>query len=428
MITAATLHERTRQDLAQMAKRQGVTGWHSMRKDQLVRALLRKSRSRTTAKRGSRKEASNGSANGNGKSDGKKLSKGRGKVAARAKTSTSPRSTARASKSGNGTSKNGNGKGSKTVKKRNSQQISEQIQLVHAEHDRLKDLSSIHDRVHEDGNGSKVNGGPRRDRVVLLVRDSYWLQASWEIRRKSVERVRAALGAQWHAARPVLRLIELDSGSTTNTSERVAREIEIHGGVARWYIDVKDPPKSYRVDIGYKSDQGQFVALTRSNTVTTPSSGGNGSVDQDWQDIAKDYERIYSMSGGYGDQPSDDLKEWFEERLRRPMGTPMVTRFGVGADAASFRRAPFAFEVDAELVVFGKTQPGAFVTLAGQPVKVRPDGMFHVQRPIAERREVIPVVAGSSDGLEERTVILAIERNTKVMEPVHRDLTEQDPR
>ncbi len=388
-----------------------------MRKEDLVRALLRKSRSRTSAKRSSR----NGSSNGNSKTGGRPPAKEKGQAAARAKSAKS------ASSSRTATRATKNGKRSKTVK-RNSQQISEQIQLVHAEQDRLKDLSSIHDRAHENGNGSKVNGGPRRDRVVLLVRDAYWLQASWEIRRKSVERVRAALGAHWHAARPVLRLIELATGSTTNTSERVAREIEIHGGVANWYIDVRDPPKSYRVDIGYKSDHGQFVALTRSNAITTPSSGGNGSVDQNWQDIAQDYERVYSMSGGYGEQSSDDLREWFEERLRRPMGTPMVTRFGVGADAASFRRTPFAFQVDAELIVFGKTHPGAFVTLAGQPVKVRPDGTFNVQRPMTERREVIPVVAGSSDGLEERTVILAIERNTKVMEPVHRDLTEQDPR
>ena len=40
MITAARLKDRTRDDLAQMAKRKGVTGWYSMRKDQLVRALV----------------------------------------------------------------------------------------------------------------------------------------------------------------------------------------------------------------------------------------------------------------------------------------------------------------------------------------------------------------------------------------------------
>jgi hypothetical protein len=41
LITAASLRERTSKDLAQLAKKKGVSGWHSMRKEQLVRALLR---------------------------------------------------------------------------------------------------------------------------------------------------------------------------------------------------------------------------------------------------------------------------------------------------------------------------------------------------------------------------------------------------
>ena len=42
MITPVNLNERTRKDLEQMAKRQGIAGWRDMRKDQLVRALKRK--------------------------------------------------------------------------------------------------------------------------------------------------------------------------------------------------------------------------------------------------------------------------------------------------------------------------------------------------------------------------------------------------
>jgi hypothetical protein len=390
-----------------MARRQGIPGWHSMRKDELVRALMRKSRTSASGKRGSK--------NGTAKGARRRSVKGANGTKVPTKSSASRKPVGHGRKNG------------KRVKSEegNNPQVSEQIQLVHAERGRLKDLSSINDRTHEPRNGGKVNGGPRRDRIVLLVRDSYWLQASWEIRRQSVDRVRAALGAHWHTARPVLRLIEVDTGSTTNTTERVVREIEIHGGVANWYIDVRDPPKSYRVDIGYLADNGHFVALARSNSITTPSTSGRDALDQNWNDIAKDYERIFSLSGGYSEQPSsNDLKELFEERLRRPMGAPMVTKFGVGADAASFRRPPFSFQVDAELVVYGQTRPDAFVTLAGQPVKLRPDGTFSVRRALAERREVLPVVAGSGDGLEERTVILAIERNTKIMEPLHRDPTE----
>ncbi|HEX5444076.1 MAG TPA: Rho termination factor N-terminal domain-containing protein, partial [Pirellulales bacterium] len=40
-MTAETLSNYSAKDLAQMAKRRGVHGWHAMRKDQLVRALVR---------------------------------------------------------------------------------------------------------------------------------------------------------------------------------------------------------------------------------------------------------------------------------------------------------------------------------------------------------------------------------------------------
>ena len=50
--------------------------------------------------------------------------------------------------------------------------------------------------------------------------------------------------------------------------------------------------------------------------------------------MAKDCDRIYALSGGYEQTGShSDLKALFEERLRRPMGSPMVTRFGMGAKA-----------------------------------------------------------------------------------------------
>ncbi len=302
--------------------------------------------------------------------------------------------------------------------------VAEQIQRVQAERERLKDLSSIHASapVGPNGKPTKSTRVRRRDRIALLVRDAYWLQASWEITRNSVERVRAALAEHWHTARPLLRLIEVNAGPTTNTSERVIREIAIHGGVCNWYIDLKGPPRSYRVDIGYRAENGRFVALARSNAVTTPTPDATDVLDQNWSDIAQDYERVFAMSGGFSDPTAQaDLKDLFEERLRRPLGASMVGKYGVAAEAHLFNKPRFAFHVDSELIIYGQTQPGARVTLAGEPVKLRPDGTFTVRRKMPDRREVLPVVADSADGLEQRTVILAVERNTKIMEPITRE-------
>ena len=99
----------------------------------------------------------------------------------------------------------------------------------------------------------------------------------------------------------------------------------------------------------------------------------------------------------------------------------MVTRFGRGAQVVGHNRPEFPFQVDAELVVYGMTDPNAHVTLKGEPVRIQPDGTFTVRFSLPDRRQVLPVVASSGDGVEQRTIVLAVERNTKVMEPVIRE-------
>jgi hypothetical protein len=71
------------------------------------------------------------------------------------------------------------------------------------------------------------------------------------------------------------------------------------------------------------------------------------------------------------------------------------------------------------MVIYGATDPQGMVSIGGEPVKVRGDGSFAVSLPIPDRRQVIPVVASSRDGSKQRTTVLAIERNTKIMEPIN---------
>ena len=329
----------------------------------------------------------------------------------------------------NGVKSNGVSKPSNGAARTKSPLIVRKIKLAHEERERLRDLAT---EISPASSACDANGGEtarrrpkrklRRDRLVLMVRDSYWLHACWEVSRASVERIRAAMCEFWHTAKPVLRLVEVDLGTTTSTAERVVREIEVHGGVNNWYLDVNDPPKSYRVDLGYLAANGRFHSVIRSNAVTTPRPGANDALDQNWTDVAKEYEKVYAMSGGYSeDQDSGDLRELFEERLNRSMESPLANKYGVGADAASGHRSELTFDVDAELIIFGRTKPDAHVSVAGQPVRLREDGTFSVRKSMPDRRQVLPVVAGSRDGLEQRTIILAIERNTKVMEPLTRD-------
>lgn len=360
-MTLSTLRNHTCKDLAQMARSEGVSGWHSMRKDELVHALLKQAKRKKQHRQGRPTRAGLASA--------------------------------------------GDGGGAKR-----ETELQERLGRLQA---RLVNGRNL---------AADENNSTRRieqDRLVVMVRDPYWLHVYWEITRQSIERAQSAMGQHWHTCRPVLRLFRIGNDGATG----LEREIPIHGGVSHWYVDVQNPPSQYRMEIGYLSANRRFYSLARSNMVNTPPAGTSDSVDENWADVAENADRIFAMSGGYSARgTSQELQELLEERLGRPLGTPMETRYGGGAAQVSTKPRELPFAVDAELLVYGVSDPHAHVTLQGEPVLLRSDGSFAVRMTLTDRRQVIPVVASSADGVEQRTIILAVERNTKVLEPRVRDL------
>ena len=371
-MTANTLRALTCKDLAQLAKKDNVSGWHAMRKEELIRALL------LVAQRKSRRQVDR-----NGRTVPKSNLLAQNKSLASLQKGIAAR---------------------KSLKKK-----------------RIDDFQSAQKLIKSLGEAQENESlRPNKDTLVLLVRDPYWLQVSWELKRQSVERAAAALDRDWHRAQPILRLLSSEQTAASKTVEKVVRDIPIHGNVNNWYIDVTDPPASFQVKIGYLAGE-RFYCLATSNAVTTRPREENTALDENWQDVARQCDKIYAMSGGLeknGD--ADHLRELFEERLRRPMGSPLVTRYGIGADEIAAKNQDFPFEVESELLIYGVTTPGAHMTFRGQPIELREDGSFTVRVRLEDGRQVIPVSATRADGIEQKTVVLAVERNTKFLEPVVR--------
>jgi uncharacterized protein len=486
--TAKELRELTAKKLTEMARKAGVSGFSGMKKEELVRALVKISRSKaqqsknkTTAKSSSsaRKPRTTAKLNGKAaantkptastkqtaKSSGSKkaakpVSEGRAKsgrgltttkrsatastkqTSATAKSADKRKSTNETSKSAsepkapavsNGTIRNGHAakepqkqkavasgkvpkpKRLKPERKQNPA-ILKKLREDNIRREQIKDLARA------TRSGIARNGEPAKDRIILIVRDSYWIQAYWEVTRATVERVQVALAENWHSATPTLRVYEYLDDGPTGASESVVRDIAIHGGVNNWYIPLDDPSKVYRVAIGYKTSNDRFHLLTRSNKVIMPEPGGSDAVNEHWTDIAEDYQRYFALSGGYSDDHNNgELQEVFETQLRRPMTAPKFTKFGV---TPNHNGEGLAFHVEAEMIVFGTTDPNATVFLGDEPVEVQSDGAFAARVPMPDKRQVLPVVASSRDGSVQRTIVLAVERNTKVMEQVNREIDE----
>ena len=365
MVTATSLKAHTSKDLAQMAKTNGISGWHSMRKEQLVKALLK------IAKQKEREKKLQPAASLKSKSD------------RQTRSAEQPESA-----------------------------IAKKIRSERERQENLKNLAASC----ELGKRGTI---PESDRLILVVRDAFWLQVYWEITRATVQRAKVAMNGYWHTAKPILRLLEISSDGNTNSVENIVQEIDIHSGVNNWYINCADPGKTYRVAIGYIAADHKFHLISKSNQVTPPVRNA-GDSDDHWTDLTNDAEKYYALSGGFeANAVTGDLQAVFEEKARQPMHAPAFERLGSGINRNG---QGFNFQVDAHMVVHGSTDPNASVTVGGEPVRLQTDGTFALRMNLPDKRQVLPVVASSRDGTQQRITVLAVERNTKVMEPVTNEI------
>src|SRR5262249_25896831 len=155
-MTSDKLQACTKKELADLARRKGISGWHGMRKQELVAALLEASSRRKKA-----------------------VARPRHQRAAARDTSSTAEEQVERSKYDVGVP--------------------------------TRDLSA---KIPKD-----LPAGYGKDRIVVMVRDPYWLHAYWELTRQAVQRAEAALGQEWHTSRPILRLLDVSSHDTTSTSE-----------------------------------------------------------------------------------------------------------------------------------------------------------------------------------------------------------------
>ena len=85
----------------------------------------------------------------------------------------------------------------------------------------------------------------------------------------------------------------------------------------------------------------------------------------------------------------------------------------------------FWFNVNAELIVYGATEPTAAVSIGGRIIKLRPDGSFSYRFALPDGQYELPVVAVSADQTDGRAAELRFSRGTEYRGDV--GSTPQDP-
>ncbi|MEX0269258.1 DUF4912 domain-containing protein [Leptolyngbyaceae cyanobacterium UHCC 1019] len=91
-----------------------------------------------------------------------------------------------------------------------------------------------------------------------------------------------------------------------------------------------------------------------------------------------------------------------------------MSGIGFSASMPPIRSRKFWLVADAELIIYGATEPDATLTIAGRPVQLNPDGTFRFQMSFQDGSLDFPILAVASDGVQTRTIHLTFDRATPV--------------
>ncbi len=130
-----------------------------------------------------------------------------------------------------------------------------------------------------------------------------------------------------------------------------------------------------------------------------------------------------------------EITELLRRKLAQQRGSEALAEIGLPSGGLGSISSPFGgqerprafwFNVNAELIIYGATEPDATVTLAGRTIRLRPDGTFSYRFALPDGQYDLPATATSADGVDQRAAGLSFGRTTVYRGEV--GVHPQDPR
>lgn len=122
---------------------------------------------------------------------------------------------------------------------------------------------------------------------------------------------------------------------------------------------------------------------------------------------------------------SQEITELVRRQLTRELSSQAAAAVGGGARKISSLSSPFGggeagpkgfwFNVNAELIIYGATEPDASVTIGDRKIRLREDGSFSYRFALPDGDYHLPIQATSADGDDSRNADLSFSRGTEYL-------------
>jgi hypothetical protein len=267
--------------------------------------------------------------------------------------------------------------------------------------------------------------------VMLMPQDHQWATVRWGISAEDRDRLQA-MAAQEMALRLTDVTGSVDGGAHPHTLQQVTVPV----AATEWYLPVPLGDRDYKVELGVRTAEGGWLALAVSAVVRMPAEGNLPAAPLAGFSLVGDLEETA--------WPTPSAMPGLHERLYQQASAGRV-RLGLGSEAfqdhggpalaggagdqlsgaglwASGREASgagllprqrsFWLVADAELIVYGATDPSATLTVGEEVLPLASDGTFRLHTSFPNGDQEYPIRALAADGEQKRSITLEFQRTT----------------
>jgi hypothetical protein len=271
-------------------------------------------------------------------------------------------------------------------------------------------------------------------RVVFIPRDPQWAYVFWDISDADRQAAMAAGAAQL-----ALRVADVTGLAGGSTHPHTLQEVLVDAHATEWYLPVPLCDRDYRVELGYRGGNGSWISLAFSSIARVPALHPSEQILDQFVPFSMGesapvlepatatpvtdaalHERLYQSATSNWRRLGRG-SEAFHEFDARSAADAALHDSGAGLWASGRtesgagippRQRSFWLVADAELIVYGATDPSARLTIGGEEVPLSAEGTFRIQVPFRDGQQLYPIEAVAADGEQKRSITLEFERTT----------------
>ena len=268
--------------------------------------------------------------------------------------------------------------------------------------------------------------------LVFLPRDPDWAYVFWQISEVDREKAKS-LGAN----KLCLRLYDVTGTKDGEFNQGTLREIAVDSYSTEWYLPIPVPDRDYKVELGYRYGF-KWMSLAFSSAGHVPNSQPSEQIldkfvpfnlesssetnlaiiNSDETETNGLHERLYQAATTYSKRSRVGSEEFMEStKLVNP--NPYQNDSGAGIwssglndSGAGITNRSFWLVADAELIVYGATDPSATLTIGDEKVPLASDGTFRLQVPFRDGSQNYEIKATDLSGEQDRSITMRFDRQT----------------